>query len=99
MKKYLLKLLKKIFDSNNYQIINYLDYQSILLGQILTNQQRLINSNNINDNEFKVFSQFGDDGIIQFLFNNIEIKNYEKRFIEIGVGDYSESNTRFLYNR
>jgi hypothetical protein len=49
---------------------------------------------NIHDIEFKVFSQFGDDGIIQYLINNIDINN--KKFVEFGVGDYRESNTRFL---
>jgi hypothetical protein len=49
---------------------------------------------NIQDLEFKVFSQFGDDGIIQYLINNIDIN--KKKFIEFGVGDYRESNTRFL---
>tara|TARA_B100001248_G_scaffold262589_1_gene259758 strand:- start:59817 stop:60731 length:915 start_codon:yes stop_codon:yes gene_type:complete len=44
--------------------------------------------------EFKVFSQFGDDGIIQWLVNNLDIKN--NVFIEFGVEDYEESNTRFL---
>jgi hypothetical protein len=44
--------------------------------------------------EFKVFSQFGDDGIINWLINYLEIGN--KKFIEFGVTDYIESNTRFL---
>lgn len=44
--------------------------------------------------EFKVFSQFGDDGIIQWLVNNLDIPN--RTFIEFGVQDYRESNTRFL---
>ena len=44
--------------------------------------------------EFKVFSQFGDDGIIQWLINNLDIQN--ETFIEFGVQDYRESNTRFL---
>jgi len=44
--------------------------------------------------EFKVFSQWGEDGIIQWLIHNLEIK--EKRFIEFGVQNYIESNTRFL---
>jgi len=45
-------------------------------------------------NEFKVFSQWGEDGIIQFLINNLEILN--RTFIEFGVEDFSESNCRFL---
>ena len=44
--------------------------------------------------EFRVFSQGGDDGIIQYLVNYLDLSN--KVFIEFGVEDYSESNTRFL---
>jgi hypothetical protein len=43
---------------------------------------------------FKVFSQFDEDGIIQYLVNNVPIPN--QTFIEFGVEDYAESNTRFL---
>jgi hypothetical protein len=49
---------------------------------------------NIQETEFKVFSQFEDDGIIQYLINNIDVS--EKKFIEFGVENYTESNTRFL---
>ena len=44
--------------------------------------------------EFKVYSQWGEDGIIQFLVHQIDIPN--KVFVEFGVQDYKESNTRFL---
>jgi hypothetical protein len=50
----------------------------------------------IQEAEFKVFSQFGDDGIIQYIIANAELKPYERRFIEFGVENYTESNTRFL---
>jgi hypothetical protein len=43
---------------------------------------------------FGVFSQFDEDGIIQFLISHFEIKN--QTFIEFGVEHYEESNTRFL---
>jgi hypothetical protein len=43
---------------------------------------------------FKVFSQFDEDGIIQYLINKLPIRN--KTFIEFGVENYEESNTRFL---
>jgi hypothetical protein len=48
----------------------------------------------LRDAEFRVFSQFGDDGIIQYLIHLLE--PVEERFIEFGVEDYGESNTRFL---
>ena len=44
--------------------------------------------------EFKVFSQSNEDGIIQYLVDRVDVPN--RTFVEIGVGDYSESNTRFL---
>lgn len=50
----------------------------------------------LHDTEFKVFSQFGDDGIIQYLINNISIEPQQHTFIEFGVENYIESNTRFL---
>lgn len=50
----------------------------------------------IQEAEFKVFSQFGDDGIIQYIIANAELAPDERRFIEFGVENYKESNTRFL---
>ena len=44
--------------------------------------------------EFQVYSQFGEDGIVQHIVNNIDISR--KVFIEFGVENYVESNTRFL---
>lgn len=44
--------------------------------------------------EFQVYSQFGEDGFIQWLIHNVDID--KKIFIEFGVEDYSEANTRFL---
>jgi len=71
------------------------DETSLLaLGALLSKQQFGMQSNNLNDYEFKIFSQFGDDGIIQFLIKHIVIKN--EIFIEFGVENYLESNTRFL---
>lgn len=51
-------------------------------------------SRDIRDSEFRCFSQFGEDGIIQFLLRHVEIDN--EFFVEFGVEDYSEANTRFL---
>lgn len=48
----------------------------------------------IQEAEFKVFSQFGDDGIIQYLINSV--KPRLDTFVEFGVEDYEEANTRFL---
>jgi len=66
----------------------------LALGSLLSNQQCLLNSPNFNDYEFKIFSQFGDDGLIQYLIKHIKIEN--EIFVEFGVEDYSEATTRFL---
>jgi len=44
---------------------------------------------------YKVFSQHGEDGIIQYFIKLLKLK--EIKFIEIGTEDYSESNTRYIY--
>tara|TARA_B100000035_G_scaffold223469_1_gene192031 strand:- start:4861 stop:5814 length:954 start_codon:yes stop_codon:yes gene_type:complete len=49
----------------------------------------------LEETECKIFSQNGEDGIINFLRKSLNIEN--PNFVEIGVGDYSEANTRFLY--
>lgn len=68
----------------------------VLQGRTIANQNRMSIFDSLHDAEFKVFSQFGEDGIIQYL-QQLVIKNEsEKRFIEFGVENYLESNTRFL---
>ena len=44
--------------------------------------------------EFRGFSQWGEDGIIQGILRSIEVE--QQIFVEFGVEDYRESNTRFL---
>ena len=44
--------------------------------------------------EFKVYSQWGEDGIIDYLVSQIDVP--EKSFVEFGVENYTEANTLFL---
>lgn len=62
-----------------------------LLSELIKTKQNIANFSTV---EFKVFSQWGDDGIIQWLIHNIDLPH--QTFIEFGVEDYQESNTRFL---
>lgn len=64
------------------------------LGQLLSKTVLKNQIKTIQDAEFQIFSQWGDDGIIQFLINQIDISN--DIFVEFGVENYLESNTRFL---
>jgi len=50
------------------------------------------------DAEFRVYSQWGEDGIIEWLVTQVAVPN--NRFIEIGVDNFTEANCRFLmHNR
>jgi len=47
-----------------------------------------------NEAEFRSFSQFGEDGVIEYLIQRCDIS--PSTFVEIGVETYAEANTRFL---
>ncbi len=71
-----------------------LDEIKINQGRVLAELNAHKKSARLNDYEFKIFSQWGEDGIIQFLISNLAIKN--KTFIEFGTEDFFEGNCRFL---
>lgn len=65
------------------------------LGSLLARHVALVQRPvSMADVEFRIHSQFGDDGIIQWLV--ARLPTVPKRFIEFGVEDYTEANTRFL---
>ncbi len=88
---YLKLLYKKLHQKLNYDVNKALLMNGKILSNI-NNQKQYIKS--LDEVEFQVFSQRGEDGIIQYIINKIEIPN--KIFIEFGVETYTESNTRFL---
>jgi len=71
------------------------------IDKVLINQGRLLSQNyrnelfsDIRDAEFQIFSQWGEDGIIQYLTKNLDIEH--RTFIEFGVETFMEANCRFL---
>lgn len=80
---------------------NWEDPNLVLLAQNLMNSDEWKSepdSSNpfwVQEKEFRVYSQFGDDGIIQWLIYKLGLSRGGS-FIEFGVGDYFESNTHFL---
>jgi hypothetical protein len=64
------------------------------LGRIEDRQLAASRKTALADHEYRVFSQWGEDGIIQFLLRHIPVE--QRTFVEFGVGDYTEANTRFL---
>lgn len=65
------------------------------LGRLETHLNRQLGTGTAWD--FQVFSQWNEDGILQWILAQTPLEN--RRFVEFGVGDYRESNTRFLLRK
>jgi hypothetical protein len=77
------------------RLIREIETSKLLTGKLLANQVKVAGpGRELRDVEFRVFSQWGDDGIIQYLIHNVPLPN--DAFVEFGVEDYQEANTRFL---
>ncbi len=88
------KLIRKIIDR---LFLRKFDDIKIQKGQLFERflETNLKKINNLNETHFKVFSQDYEDGIIQFFLKSLNIENV--KFVEIGTQDYSESNTRYIF--
>jgi hypothetical protein len=64
------------------------------LGRIEARQCAAKGASSFTAHEFQVYSQWGEDGLIQRLIR--EVKIARKIFVEFGVETYTEANTRFL---
>ncbi len=88
------RILSKEEKANDQNRTDF-DTLKLMMGKMFSNQVKAVDSiESLHEVEFKVFSQWGDDGIIQWLIHNIDFEN--KTFIEFGVSNYDEANTRFL---
>jgi hypothetical protein len=64
------------------------------IGRVDARQLRASAPGRLQDYEFQVYSQWGEDGILQRLVEAVPV--VRKLFVEFGVEDYTEANTRFL---
>ena len=89
-------MIKKFF----HQIFKkYKDKKIFMIGNshILNARRNYESIENLSDLDYQIFSQNGEDGILDYLLYQLEIQ--KPKFLEIGVGDYSECNTRFIFER
>ena len=82
------------FDSSLSEVKQQLEFLQQGMGRIENRQLSASHSCRLEDHEFRVFSQGGEDGIIQFLLRHVLVES--RTFVEFGVENYRESNTRFL---
>ena len=92
--KFLIQFIKKM----NLDIYLF-DKIILCVGevQISINRNKYEEITDLTETEVKIYSQNGEDGIIDYLIHKLKLD--KKNFVEIGVGNYRESNTRFLYNK
>ena len=90
LKKLIRKILNRLF-------LRKFDDIKVQKGQLFERhlEQNLNKITSIEETFFKVFSQDYEDGIIQYLIKSLGLKNI--KFVEIGTQDYSESNTRYIF--
>jgi hypothetical protein len=92
----LMSLSEKLRD--RFRLLGSLDKRIQLLqealGRIESRQTQALPNTGLHDKEFRVFSQWGEDGIIQHLVSRLQLGR--SIFVEFGVETYTEASTRFL---
>ena len=76
------------------EIVARLDRLQQAVGRLEARQLAAMDHDELHANEFQVYSQWGEDGILQHLIRRVPIER--RLFVEIGVETYVEANTRFL---
>ena len=92
------KLISRMFGFFNIKkkFITNINY-NLGLNNLLIISQKYNDISNLAQSECKIFSQNGEDGILDYIITVLKIER--PNFIEIGVGSYVEANTRFIYER
>ena len=91
------KIANKFFSSHIFKRnLDDIKFQNgLLFSSFLRSNLKTIKS--LDEISFKIFSQNNEDAILEYLILSLKLKNI--KFIEIGTEDYSESNTRFIYEK
>ncbi len=82
---------------NSFHLQNQLQIQSALLRNQLLASSRYADPRCLNRFEYEIFSQCGEDGIINEIFNRIGLTN--RYFVEFGAGNGIQNNSAALILR
>ena len=87
--------LRRLLNENARSLRQIAERQLVLQAQALAYARRDMKSlNGLHLAEFRAFSQFGEDGIIDWLIERLP--GIPRSFVEFGAQDYREANTRLL---
>ena len=92
------KLISRLFNFLNIKkkLITNINY-NLGLNNLLIKSKKYNDVTKLEQSECKIFSQNGEDGILDYITSMLKIER--PNFIEIGIGTYVEANTRFIYDR
>jgi len=92
------KLISKLcsFFNIKKKLITNINY-NLGLNNLLVLSEKYKDMTKLEQSECKIFSQNGEDGILDYITSMLKIER--PNFIEIGIGTYVEANTRFIYER
>lgn len=89
------KLVYRVFSSANAPMYALVERQYLVLAALLAEKNRTRQRvHGLYEVEFSTYSQWGEDGIIDWLIDRLP--GIPPTFIEFGVENYQESNTRLL---
>lgn len=91
IKKYLANRVRGLIAPLEQNCAKAIILQSLIIAK---ENRRKESIRQLSEVEFSGFSQWGEDGVIDWLIERLP--NIPKTFIEFGVEDYKESNTRML---
>lgn len=95
MKSHIYRFIRRTLRTLTADIVRRGETNTILLAQLHIDRiKKAGRISTLSDVEFRAFSQWGEDGIIQYLIHTVPI--LDASFVEFGVENYTESNTRFL---
>lgn len=88
------RLLRKVRLLGRLGELEKIDRLLEAIGRIEARQLETSPDGRLRRQEFTVYSQNGEDGILQYLLRTLAIPSHT--FVEFGVGNYRQANTRFL---
>lgn len=87
--------LRNAQNAANAAVLDRLDDDAVTRARIHLDQRASDPSDPVTAHQMKVFSQFGEDGMLDFLVRHAAAP-VPRTFVEFGVEDYREANTRLL---
>jgi hypothetical protein len=91
-----MRILDKLIENLRFKVKREREELVFALGQasVLSSRAAANKFENLWDAEVRVYSQWGEDGILDFIFSKLGV--FKPKVIEVGAGDFSECNSRFL---